>query len=199
MQERRRNMGKEKERDYKQYIEETAKRVVLEFQKKDLIKDNKRTAFQKTEILLYNYNNFKETIENKYKQIDTIMIAGSNRKSSSITTYSSNNVMDSKLEEERVEEQIAKIEQSITATQNFMNTIDDALKKIKDDKYYKIIPLKYFEGKTREEISTDISLEFDESGNKIISEKTITRNKNRLINKLKIDLFSDEALLEMLL
>lgn len=167
--------------------EKTVAKVIKELKKQGLLKDNK-SAFQKTEILLYNYNNFKEALENKYKQIDTIMIAGSNRKSSSITTYSSNSVMESKLEEERAEEQIAKIEQAITVTKNFIKMIDDAVKKLKEDPYYDIIRLKYFEDKSREEMAEYFDVDV----------KTITRNKNRLINRLKIEIFSSEAVIEML-
>jgi len=47
--------------------------------------------------------------------------------------------------------------------------------------------MKYFESKTREEIAEE--LEVDVS--------TITRNKNRLINTLKITLFSDEVIYEL--
>ncbi len=165
-----------------------AKEIIIELKKQRLLKDNIHSAFQKTEILLYNYNNFKETIENKYKQIDTILVEGSNRKSSSITTYSSNSTIESKFEEERAEEQITKIEQSISVTKNFIDTINAAVYKLKGDPYYKIIQLKYFEGKTREEIAEYFDVDV----------KTITRNKSRLINKLKIDLFSEESLFEML-
>jgi len=168
--------------------ETTADRIINGLKKQGLLKDNKQSAFQKTETILYNYNNFKDVIENKYKQIDTIIVTGSNKKSSSITTFSKNNVMENKLEAERAEEQIAKIEQSIITTNNFIKMIDDAVYKLKNDKYYKIINLKYFEGKTREEIAEMYDCDA----------RTITRNKNRLINKLKIDLFSDEAIFEML-
>lgn len=183
-------MAKEKQQLKEQVLtpKGIAMEVVSELKKQRLLKDN-RSAFQKTEILLYNYNNFKETIENKYKQIDTIIVAGSIRKSSSITTYSNNNVMDSKMDIEKAEEQIAKIEQSILTTKNFIKMIDDALDKLRDDPYYDIIELKYFEGKTREEISERFNN---------CDVKTITRNKNRLIDKLKIDLFIDEAIIEML-
>jgi hypothetical protein len=172
-----------------QTAQATAEKTVFEFKKNGLLKENKQSAYQKTEILLYNYNNFKEAIENKYKQIDTIIVAGSNRKSSSITTYSNNNSIESKLEEERAEEQIAKIEKSIVYTQNFIKMIDDAVKKLENDSYYDIISLKYFEGKTREEIADY----FDN-----VDVSTISRNKSRLINKLKIDLFSDDVIIEML-
>jgi hypothetical protein len=172
-----------------QTAQATAEKTVFEFKKNGLLKENKQSAYQKTEILLYNYNNFKEAIENKFKQIDTIIVAGSNRKSSSITTYSNNNSIESKLEEERAEEQIAKIEKSIAYTQNFIKMIDDAVKKLENDSYYDIIRLKYFEGKTREEIADY----FDN-----VDVSTISRNKSRLINKLKIDLFSDDVIIEML-
>lgn len=165
-----------------------AKEIISELRKHNLIKDNKST-FQKTEVLLYNYNNFKKTIENKYRQIDTIMVAGSNKKSSSVIFFSNNNNMETALESEKIEEQILRIEQSITTTKAFVQMIDDAVNKLKDDKYYDIIILKYFEGKSREEIAEFFDCDI----------RTITRNKNRLINRLKIDLFSDDAIIEMLI
>lgn len=177
--------------DERKYIEETARitaeRVVLEFQKKGLLKDNKQSAFQKTEILLYNYNNFKEAIKDKQEQIKNIKKMGVNKKSKSITTYSSGNYFDNKSEEEKSEDKIQDLENSIKITKNLISVIDKSLEKLHDDEYFKIINLKYFENKKYEEIAE--LLEVDVS--------TVSRNKNRLINMLKIYLFSDDVINEL--
>lgn len=55
---------------------------------------------------------------------------------------------------------------------------------MKDDKYYKIIEMKYFEKKTNNLIAE--ALEVDE--------KTVRRNKNRLIEIISIWIFPDEVL-----
>ncbi len=169
-----------------QTAQSTAEKVVLEFQKKGLLKDSKQSAFQKTEILLYNYNNFKAAIEDKQEQIKNIRKSGIAQRSKSITSYSGNSVV-FKDESEKAEEQIIKLEHSITITKSFVSMIDKALYKIKDDKYFEIIKLKYFESKKREEMTLYFNCD----------ERTITRNKNRLINQLKIDLFSEDSIMEM--
>ena len=74
-------------------------------------------------------------------------------------------------------------------TAKLVKRVDDALKKISDDPYYDVIPMFYFEGKTREYIA----LEFE------CTETTISRNKTRLLNQLKLMLFSDEVIYELFL
>lgn len=180
-----------KHTDEKKLIEETAQeaaeRVVLEFQKKGLLKDNKQSAFQKTEIILYNYNNFKEAIKDKQEQIKNIKKSGVNKVSKSITSFNPGGSFDLKDEAEKEEEQIIKLERAIATTKNFIKLIDNAMYKLKDDKYYLILEKKYFEGKKRDEMSQELNCD----------ERTITRNKNRLINQLKISLFSEDAIKEM--
>lgn len=74
-----------------------------------------------------------------------------------------------------------------TKTIKLINVIDSALKTISDDQYYSIIEMFYFEHKTRSEIA-----EFYD-----VDEKTISRNKKRLIDDLKIILFSDNTIEEI--
>ena len=69
----------------------------------------------------------------------------------------------------------------------FVNIINDALKSIEDDDYYDIIPMIYFEGQSRE----DIAEFFD------VTVTTISRNKTRLINKLKTLIFADDVVKEI--
>lgn len=121
-------------------IEEIVNFTVLKLKMAGLMKDDRKTAFQKTESLLRNYNVFK-------------------------------NVTDKE------------------STQKLVQKIESALSEISDDTYFEIIPMIYFKNMTRE----DIAEYFD------TSTKTITRNKNRLINQLKIRLFSDDVIFELFL
>ena len=69
----------------------------------------------------------------------------------------------------------------------FIELIDSALDNLKDDSYYEIIPMIYFEGMTREQVAEY----FD------TTTTTISRHKTRLINQLTPILFSDETIIEL--
>lgn len=166
----------------------TAEKVVMEFQKKGLLKDNKQSAFQKTEILLYNYNNFKDAIKDKQLQIKEIKSHGLKQRSKSITSFSTGNgYYDAKDYEIAEAEKIANLSDSIKLTKNLISTIDKGLTKLHDDEYYEILTLKYFEGNKMEDIASQLNVDIS----------TVSRNKNRLINVLKIYYFSDEVVNEI--
>lgn len=74
-------------------------------------------------------------------------------------------------------------------TKKLMKIINAALKTIEKDKYYKVIEYIFFDEKTREEIAEIFECEV----------KTVTRNKNRLVNQLKIIIFSDDVIKELFL
>ena len=126
--------------DIKKIIDETVNSTVLKLKAAGLMKDSRKTAYQKTEELLKNYSAFK-----------------------------------------KVEDQ--------PTTMKLVNIIEDALKDINADLYFEIIPMIYFEGMTREEVA--------EQFNTTVT--TISRNKNRLVNKLKNRLFSDDVIYELFL
>ena len=67
--------------------------------------------------------------------------------------------------------------------------IETAMNTIKDDYYYDVISLYYFEGKTREEVAERYNT----------SETTISRNKKRLIDALSAILFSDDLIFQLFL
>lgn len=71
----------------------------------------------------------------------------------------------------------------------FVEIVDNALKELYDDVYYDIIPMMYFEGKSREYIAEY----FD------TSTTTISRNKRRLVEKLKVMIFADNVIHELFL
>lgn len=127
------------EYDIEQIINDTVNATVLKLKMAGLMKDNRKTAYQKTEELLRNYNVFKES-DQPY-------------------------------------------------TQKLVAKIDDALQSIKDDIYYDVIPLIYFEDETRENVADHFRT----------TVTTISRNKVRLVNKLKVILFSDDVIYELFL
>lgn len=126
--------------DIEKIINDTVNTTVLKLKMAGLMRDDKKTAYQKTEELLRNYNTFQKITDQPY-------------------------------------------------TVKLVKEIEDALEEITDDLYYDIIPMYYFEGKTRE----DVAEYFD------TTVTTISRNKSRLINKLKVRLFSDDFIYELFL
>lgn len=127
--------------DVNKIIEETVNRTITKLKLSGLMKDNRQTAFQKTEQILKNYNELKKS-------------------------YS--------------EDGTAK---------KFVDIVDNALNEILDDAYYDIIPMIYFENQTREMVAEY----FD------TTVTTISRNKRRLINRLKYLIFADDVIYELFL
>lgn len=170
-------------------IDQTAKKTVVEtvaeLKRQNLIVEGRQTPFQKTETLLFNYNHFKAAIRDKEEQINEIKESGLAKKSACFSTYSGNDgYIEVKSDEEKAEEKIERIEMSIRTTRNFIRIIDNAINTLKDDPYYELINLRYFRGWSREQIAEYFDCDV----------KTVTRNKNRLINLLQIKLFSDEVI-----
>lgn len=74
-------------------------------------------------------------------------------------------------------------------TVKLVRKVEEAMQTIAGDPYYDVIRLFYFEDRTRESIALDFGC----------TETTISRNKTRLLNKLKTILFSDEVIFELFL
>ena len=170
-------------------IDHTVKKAVVEtitdLKRQNLITHGKQTPFQKTETLLFNVPNFKAVIKDKEEQIEELRCYGLRKKSSSIPNFSgSTGLVEVKTDAEKAEEKIEAIEFSISTTKGFIRIIDDAIDCLKDDPYYEIIPMRYFDNASMEDIA--VHFECDVS--------TVRRNKNRLINLLQIRLFSDEVI-----
>ncbi len=63
-----------------------------------------------------------------------------------------------------------------------VTNVDKALETMKQDPYYQIIPIMYFDGKSREYAAEQMD----------VNPTTISRNKKRLLSQLTVLLFSDE-------
>ena len=183
-------MGRGEIVDINETIEATAKaaasETVLLLKTENLLK-NKRNAFQKTEVLLYNYKKFKNIISEKDKQIKLIKRDGLPKKSKSITSWGGNTNQEPESDMEKMENKIAEIEKSIAVTRRLMEVIDAALEKIVNDPYYEMIEMFYFKGAGRDAIA-----EYFECDT-----VTVYRNKKRIVDMLKMDLFSDDAITEI--
>lgn len=129
----------EQHADIKRIINDTVNTTVLKLKMAGLMKDDRKSASQKTEELLKNYELFKQS-DQPY-------------------------------------------------TQKLVEKINAALKTIEDDQYYEIVAMIYFEGLSREAVAEY----FD------TTVTTVSRNKTRLVNKLKAILFSDDVIYELFL
>ena len=166
-------------------VQKAVDNSIAEMKRQNLIVEGKQTPFQKTETLLFNYNNFVAAIKDNEEEIAELRQFGLRKKSTSISSFSGNSgLIEVKSDAEKVEEKIEMIEFRISTTRNFIRIIDDAIAMLKDDYYYDLIRLRYFEGRTREEIAEHFGCDVT----------TVNRNKNRLINLLQIRLFSDEVI-----
>lgn len=168
-------------------IKQVHAELMQELKRNKMVKPIKDSAFQKTEKLLYNYNQFKKVIEKKQEQIEMIAAIGLSNRSKSIVIVPTTKTFDTRTPGEKAEDRIEEIQASMVQMQWYIQLIDDALDKISADQYFDIIRLKYFEGQTVENISYE--LECDPS--------TVTRNKNRLVDILKIHLFPDDSIMEL--
>lgn len=166
--------------------EKTAMEVVELLRKQRMIKSN-MNFYKKTEIVLYNYEKLKLAVKQKEEDIKYIEENGLPEKSKSIVFYSSagGNISAG----DRYVELIERYKVEKAETERDIIRIENALDKVRNDKYFKIIELKYLKQvvKTDEEIAE--ILERDRT--------TITRNRSRLINTIKTILFP-ESIKELL-
>ena len=139
--------------------------------------------YKRVELLLYNYENLKEAIKQKEEDIKELELFGLREKSKSIVMYCT---AEGSGQEDRYTELKEKYRYEKLETERMLKRIDNALNKIKDDKYFDIIKYKYLNQEERK-ISTD-----EELAEKLDKDRrTIIRNKKRLINKLVTILFPE--------
>lgn len=135
---------------------------------------DKNEQIKHVENLLYQYKKTKRKIILMIENLENIVL----KKYSSIGgANSSNNEFKSEFEQkEEIKEKILK---KIEDYKKLVKLTEDLLDSIKNEKYYKIIELKYLEKKTIEEISEILEK----------TSRTITTEKKRLIEILAENLF----------
>lgn len=163
-------------------IKEVAKEVVNELKTSNMIK-REMSFYKRVELLLYNYENLKEAVKQKDEDIEYLDKYGLNENSKSIVIFSSTSIISKEDRQVQLREKYVREKNEIIRD---IKRIDNALDKIKKDKYFKIIQLKYL-NLEEEKIKTDEELA--EIFNR--DRKTILRNRKRLINKLTTILFPE--------
>ncbi len=168
--------------------------VIDELQKRNIIKNNYST-FKNTEQILFDYPKLKESIQDRKDQIEEYKKYGVPEKSKSITSISHNTLHHDK--EDIIFNSIQGLNKDIYKTEVVIKFIDNALQKFKDDPYFLLIKLYFFERKTYEQIA----FIFDNkkrSNEKPTAISTIATNKNRLVRELQKYIFPNDYLYQLL-
>lgn len=148
-----------------------------------------RNAYQKTELLLWNYKGFKKVIADKKEQIEEIRKHGVPHKGGAVHSYGGNAlVSEMRTEEEAVEDAVTAINHSMQEVVTIVNIIDNAMANLKDDPYYDILEMRYFEGMGQEDIGKALKC----------TQPNVSYHKNRLIRELSVQMFPNEVAKELL-
>lgn len=151
-----------------------------------------KTAYQKCEQLLFNYNGFKRIVAERQQEIVDLRRYGVPQKSagamSGTRVQASRSNVGIVLPEDAVEDAVRTVERSVQGTVQVIALIDKCMTAIKNDPYYDILPMRYFEGRTLEDIGVYFGCDHT----------TISRNKSRLVKELAMRLFPDEVVSEMM-
>ena len=149
-----------------------------------------KTAYQKTEQLLYNYNGFKKIVAERMEEIEEIRTYGVPKKCGGVSEYVAKGGLPRGLvlEEESVEDAVRTVQRSVEGTVQVIALIDKCMAALKYDPYYKILEMRYFEGRTQEDIAAVFGC----------NQATIARNKSRLVKELAMRLFPDQVANEMM-
>lgn len=163
---------------------EVVKIVINELQERNLIKKVK-DSYKNTEYLLNNFDLLNKSISDMKLQIEDLKTYGIRKSGKAAVVVSENMV---KVDEDTIiEQRISELKQAIHRTKSVINSINHILQDLKSDKYYQIIDLKYFKKLSHEEIAE--ILECDVS--------TVSRNRNRLINLIKVRIFPNSFVDEL--
>lgn len=149
-----------------------------------------QSAYQRTETLLYNYRGFQKIVQERLDEIEDIKLHGVPKTSKSITQYggASGSVQGIVLDEESVERIVQDKMSIVQDIVQHISMIDNCMESLKSDPYYCILEMRYFEGRTQEDIATYLKC----------SQVTISKNKNRLVRELALRLFPNQVISEML-
>jgi len=181
------------EKELTEIIQKTVNDTLTLLSEKHLIGNSKprseRTAYQQTEQLLYNLNGFKKIVADRMEEIEEIRKHGVPKKSKSITQFGggSGGVNPGvQTEEESVEAAVHIVQESVKGTVQAISLIEKSMKALQYDPYYKILEMRYLEGRTLE----DIAVEFN------CSQPNITHHRIRLVKELAMRLFPDKVISE---
>lgn len=169
-------------------IDRIADKILEKIRNDKEIKTEKQlTPFQKTEKLLSELSLLKGAIDSKNMLIEDLKKEGiSIQKKKTEVNVQASKIYLSELE--KVENRIEKLKEEIVRIENVVNMVERALDTIRNNKYYDIIEMKYFDELTFEHISEKLD----------ISVITAKRYKNKMIRQLQLIIFSDDVIKNIL-
>lgn len=169
----------------KKTAEETAGEVIHKLRCKNMLK-GEINYYKRVELLLYNYMNLIDAVKQKDEDIGDLEKHGIPQASKSIVVYSSS--AGSVTAEDRYIQLREKYLFEKQETERDIRRIDKALDKIRDDKYFAIIEMKYLNNNidNKNNVTDEYLAEQLQK-----SSKTIMRNRKRLMKRLIIIFFPE--------
>lgn len=148
-----------------------------------------KTAYQKTEQLLYNYRGFHRIVDEKRQEIADLRKYGVPQ-SCAVKEYvdKGGTVQGIVLPEESVESAVGNVERSVQDILSVIHMIDKAMAAIKNDPYYSILEMRYLDGVGQDDIAKSFNC----------SQQNVSYHKSRLIKELALRLFPKQVIDEMI-
>lgn len=168
---------------------EIVKKVLEELKSKKLL-NNPKSSYKSTEKILYSLNVLPEAIkliDNEVKQLEKEIEDIPKAPTKSNTLVLNERDATYIYGDETLETRISELKQISVKAKSQIRLVKSALKKIEDNKWYEIIPMYYFKEMTIEEIAEELDC----------SVSTISDNKKRLMNDLRVYIFPDTFIEEL--
>lgn len=148
-----------------------------------------KSIYSKTESLLYNLPQLKKAVQERREQISEIERYGLPRASKSFTVFIPNSgYVDTTSEYEKKENKLDQLHGVIIELENRITQIEAAVDTVKDDPYFPIIKMRYFDKKTNAQIAERLKCD----------EGTVKRHKNKMLESIRFALFRDIILEDMM-
>lgn len=168
---------------------ELVKKVLDELKNKKVFNTSK-SSYKSTEKMLYSLKVLPEAIKLIEEEIEKLK--NESKKIRKPKAKSNTLILNEKNKtyvygDETLATRISELKQNAAKAKSQVRLVNSALMKIADDKYYSIIPKYYFENKTIPIIAEELNC----------SVGTISENKKRLMDKLKVYIFPDVFIEEL--
>lgn len=174
------------EQEINRFIKRAAKEAAIEAVKSALavVKPSaKGNCYKQTEALLYAYPTLLENIKRYKLDIEDLKREKITEKSKDITSFGGDCGIRLTPEEKQAGKILA-VEIKLQRDQKEVDEITAALDLIKNDEYYPAIEMRYFKKMADEIIALQINC----------VERTVRRNRNRLVRQMALSLYGAEAL-----
>ena len=139
---------------------------------------------------MLNYKGWQRIVEENKQEIEDICKNGVAKKCGGVTEFVQKGGFPQGivLDEESVENTVRTVQRSVQDIVQVINKIDNAMYALRNDPYYPILEMRYFNGRTQEDIALELKC----------SQQNVSKNKSRLVKELAMRLFPDQVAKEMM-